>query len=434
MSVIINTNSAATLASYNLSTSSANLQRSLNRLSSGSRIVNPADDAGGLAVSVKLSAAARRMGAAATNIANSQSYLQTQDGSLKVLGKVLDRISELKTLSLDPTKNGSDISNYDAEFKTLQQEVFSIASEKFNGNGLFGTSDLTVHTSEDQLQSVTIDAIDLLGGYSPSGTPRAWSDFNSAATGAYWVSSNAGIGGSPATMFHGDGTLTSTQTNIAGPYHIAFDYTAATEAAAGELTFSGGGSGLLDFSSLVGKGSVQVDVDSAGTATWTATVTADNGATYTYPSGTISNFGASGGGALKFTIANTSGGNDLHLEHFAVTGPAVPVGTPGTGNIWDVANGSVLSSVDMTSISGAIEDVATYRAANGSDQSRLSYASDMLLTNKGNLEQATSRISDVDVAEESATLAKNNVLVQAGTAMLSQANQSSQIALKLIGN
>src|SRR5881397_4049154 len=105
MSVVINTNSAATVASNNLAASNTMLQRSLNRLSSGSKIVNPSDDAGGLAVSMKLSAAAKRSGAAATNIGNAVSYLQTQDGVMKVAGKIVDRMSELATLYGDNTKN-----------------------------------------------------------------------------------------------------------------------------------------------------------------------------------------------------------------------------------------------------------------------------------------------------------------------------------------
>ena len=108
MSVVINTNSAATVASNNLAASNSMLQKSLNRLSSGSKIVSPADDAGGLAVSMKLTAAAKRSAAANINIGNSISFLQTQDGALKVTGKVLDRISELKTLYADPT-NGPDV-------------------------------------------------------------------------------------------------------------------------------------------------------------------------------------------------------------------------------------------------------------------------------------------------------------------------------------
>src|ERR1051325_10512524 len=99
MSVVINTNYSATVASNNLAASNSSLQKSLNRLSSGSKIVTPSDDAGGLAVSMKLTAAARRSGAAATNISNAVSFLQTQDGVLKTVGKILDRMSELATLN-----------------------------------------------------------------------------------------------------------------------------------------------------------------------------------------------------------------------------------------------------------------------------------------------------------------------------------------------
>src|ERR1700744_1572671 len=114
MSVVINTNISAKIAANNLASANNQLQNALNELSSGSKIVNPADDAGGLAVSMKLSAAANRQGAVASNIGDAVSYLQTQDGALQVAGKVLDRMSELKTLYADPTKNSSDKSNYDS--------------------------------------------------------------------------------------------------------------------------------------------------------------------------------------------------------------------------------------------------------------------------------------------------------------------------------
>src|SRR3984957_11897242 len=103
MSVIINTNMAAMIAANNLASSNASLQTSLTMLSSGSKIVNPSDDAGGLAVSMKLSAAATRDGAVESNIADTTSYLQTQDGALQVAGQIVDRISELKTMYEDPT-------------------------------------------------------------------------------------------------------------------------------------------------------------------------------------------------------------------------------------------------------------------------------------------------------------------------------------------
>ena len=91
-----------------------------------------------------------------------------------------------------------------------------------------------------------------------------------------------------------------------------------------------------------------------------------------------------------------------------------------------------LAGINLSDITDAIQHVATFRASNGAEQSRLGFAAEVLTVNKANLESANSRISDVDVAEESTRLARWNVLVQAGTAMLSQANQSAQVALKLL--
>ncbi len=270
MSVVINTNYSATIASNNLAASNSMLQKSLNRLSSGSKIVSPADDAGGLAVSMKMSAAAKRSGAVATNISNSVSLLQTQDGALKVAGKVLDRISELKTLYADPTKNASDLANYDSEFTALKAQLSAISSEKFNGNAMFGTgATFAVQVTEDGATSVTVAARDL-------------------------TSSSSGVGAITA-------------------------------------------SGVAD-----------------------------------------------------------------------------------------------LGDITLTDITTALQNVATFRAANGAEQSRLGFASELITVNKANLEAANSRIIDVDVAQESTQLARWNTLVQAGTAMLAQANGSAQTALRLL--
>jgi flagellin len=270
MAVVINTNFAATTAANNLAASNEMLQKSLNRLSSGSKIVTPADDAGGLAVSMKLSAAARRQGAVGTNIGNAVSFLQTQDGVLKVTSKVLDRMGELKTLYSDPTKSSSDLGNYDSEFTELQAQLTDLTGEKFNTVSLFGTAALTVPITEDALTTVSIAGRDL---------------------------------------------------------------------------------------------------------------------------------------------SDTAGGIG------ALTEPGV----------------TSLANIDLSDITDAIENVATFRAENGAEQSRFGFAAELLTVNKANLEAASSRITDVDVASESTQLARFNILVQSGTAMLSQANQSTQIALKLLG-
>ncbi|MDD5348994.1 MAG: flagellin [Chthoniobacteraceae bacterium] len=269
MSVVINTNSAATNAAMNLNNSNSMLQKSLARLSSGSKIVNPADDAGGLAVSMRMSAAIKRTDAANTNVANATSFLQTQDGALATAGKVLDRISELKTLSTDVTKTTTDTANYDKEFKALKDQLDSLGKEKFNGVDLFkaSTNDtgLSVKTSEDGTQSQSVSQADMKTAVS--------------------------------------------------------------------------------------------------------------------------------------SIAAATSLDDLDT---------------------------------VTDISQAITDVAAMRAQNGAEASNLGFASDMLSTNKTNLEAANSRIIDVDVAQESTQMAKNNILVQAGASMLAQANSSSQVAMKLL--
>ena len=137
MPLTINTNSAASSASYFLSKNNAALQKSLTRLSSGSRITQPADDAGGLAVSMKLSGTINRLSGVEKNIDNAISFLQVQDGVLDSAGKILDRMAELKALSQDVLKNASDIANYNAEFQNLQVQLHQMSSTTFNGVSLF---------------------------------------------------------------------------------------------------------------------------------------------------------------------------------------------------------------------------------------------------------------------------------------------------------
>ena len=140
MPLNINTNTAASAASYHLSKNNAALQKSLTRLSSGSRITQPADDAGGLAVSMKLRGTISRLSGVEKNIDNAISFLQVQDGVLESSGKILDRMAELKALSQDVLKNDSDIANYNAEFKNLQVQLYQMSETTFNGVSLFATT------------------------------------------------------------------------------------------------------------------------------------------------------------------------------------------------------------------------------------------------------------------------------------------------------
>ncbi len=140
MPIVVNSNTTATVASFNLSRANDALRTSLARLSSGKRIVNPADDAGGLSVANKLASKLDRTEAVRQNVQNGISYLQVQDGALSTLGKIVDRMAELRTMASDITKNTGDIENYSKEFLELQKQLNQLYHEKFNGISLFSMS------------------------------------------------------------------------------------------------------------------------------------------------------------------------------------------------------------------------------------------------------------------------------------------------------
>ena len=157
MPLTINTNSAAASANYNLSRNQSALQKSLTRLSSGSRIVQPIDDAGGLAVSMKLESAIVRLDGAQKNVQNATSFLEVQDGVLASAGKILNRMIELKGLSDDVMKNDSDSENYNREFKDLQQQIYDMASLKFNGVSMFAQFSSETAGTEGKFGDLNLD-------------------------------------------------------------------------------------------------------------------------------------------------------------------------------------------------------------------------------------------------------------------------------------
>jgi flagellin len=262
--MVINTNISAQNSARLLGESNALLSKSLSRLSSGSKIVSPEDDAAGLAVSMRFDAQVNRIGAANNNIGNAISFSQTQDGFLNKVSKALDRMSELAILSQDTTKTNSDRSLYDAEFQTLNSYITDLSGKEFNGVSLFGgTSNLAV-TTDDTTGKYTMTAVD------------------------------------------------------------------ATLGVTGDITSTG----------------------NAATA--------------------------------------------------------------------------------LTAVRTAIDDLAKDRANVGANISRLTFTSEQLGVLKTNIMAANSRIKDVDVAEESTQFARYSILVQAGTAMLAQANTNPQNALRLL--
>ena len=138
MALNISTNTSAHRAGRELAKNNRLLQRSINRLATGKKVVSPIDDPGSLAVSMKLSASINRLGGALNNVQSAISFIEVQDGLLFTVGNIITRMSELKGFaSQDPMKGEQDISSYNNEFKDLQLQLFNISEMTFNGVSLF---------------------------------------------------------------------------------------------------------------------------------------------------------------------------------------------------------------------------------------------------------------------------------------------------------
>ena len=216
MPVVVNTNATATTASFNLTAANDSLRHSLAKLSSGKRIVTPADDAGGLAVAYKMSSKLKRTEAVMQNVQNAISYLQVQDGSLKTIGRILDRMGELRMFAEDVTKNDSDKENYSKEFVELQKQLQQIGTEQFNGISLFsndttsaatgGTKSLTLMTTANGVEtdgSISLNQANLE------------TVLNAVAGGAFVVNlGNINNANNAATFVPDDGTLVTDADNF----------------------------------------------------------------------------------------------------------------------------------------------------------------------------------------------------------------------------
>jgi len=134
--------------------------RSLARLSSGSKIVNPSDDAAGLAVSSRLDAQTRRLDAAKSNVGNAISFTQVQDGYLKKIAGAFDRMSELAILAQDDTKSNADRGLYDAEFQQISSYITNTANKDFNGVSLFSNAAISVTVDSDG-NTFSMNGVDL---------------------------------------------------------------------------------------------------------------------------------------------------------------------------------------------------------------------------------------------------------------------------------
>ena len=147
--MVISTNLQAQADADNLTATQTRLNKSLSRLSSGSKIISPSDDAAGLAVSSRLDAQVQRTNAANNNVSGAISFTQTQDGYLSSMSTALNRMSELSIEAMDVTKTDSDRALYNDEYQQLNDYISQSANKDFNGVSLFSTNALNVTMDAD---------------------------------------------------------------------------------------------------------------------------------------------------------------------------------------------------------------------------------------------------------------------------------------------
>ena len=183
--MVINTNLAAMTGAHRLAASYRSLTKSLARLSTGSRIIDPQDDAAGLAVSSRFTAQISRNSAAMNNLVNAVSFSQTQDGYMQKVSYALDRMGELTVLAQDITKTDTDRSNYSVEFSQLQNYVSDIGTKSFNSVALFESIGNEV-TIDSDANTFTMNAVDMNFTTAATGLARA---FNAASSAIYTTTS-----------------------------------------------------------------------------------------------------------------------------------------------------------------------------------------------------------------------------------------------------
>ncbi len=384
--MVINTNISAQTGARLLSESASLLSKSLARLSSGSRLVSPEDDSAGMAVSTRFDAQINRIRAATSNVSNAISFAQTQDGYLKKIGKALDRMSELAVLAQDVTKTNADRGLYNQEFQTLNTYINDVVTKDFNGVSLFSSSAQNVITDSE---GRTVEMAGIAGNYvSAPSQPVAYGG-NTLLSDLITDYPSSGFDfRSGSRMVQGSSTDTINDL-VSGLNTLLQRNAASYDSSTGRLSLT-----LLSGENVHDE--------------WC--MLADLGMTPSFHSSSTDSDNYEGPGTFTATLT--------HL-------PDEPSSSP------DISTASGAASA-LTTVKSALSQLATDRATVGATIARLNMTVEQLGTLKDNLSAANSRIKDVDVAEESTQFARYNILVQAGTAMLSQANNAPSSILRLL--
>ena len=423
MGMSVNTNIAAMNAYRNLSTTNDAMSKSLERLSSGFRINKASDDAAGLAISEGLRSQIGGMSQAVRNTQDGTSVVQTAEGALSTTTSILQR---MRDLSVQASSTGS--LNDDAK-SSIQKEMSQLKSEltrisdttTFNGTKLLdgnykGTFQVGANAGETisvnigraaSAKGLGVDGVDVTGN----------GLYTAGAAGAGKVSTTNATSGAPAVL-----TITAAASQDFG---AASGTAASFENLTGQISFGGKtfDLGSVDYSNA------DNDNNAATTPTSGQALTALNNAAKAALGLTTNPFAASGSN-LTFTVTDavegytTTGGN-------AVGGAGVTAAQISAATA--TFSGATGASEAIKAIDSAIKSVSSQRADLGAIQNRFEHTVNNLNTAIENTTSSESRIRDTDMAAEMSKFTRSQVLTQAGTSMLAQANQSTQSILKLLG-
>jgi flagellin len=380
MAAVINTNISSLNAQRNLATSQGELAVSLQRLSSGLRINSAKDDAAGLAISERMTTQIRGSNQAIRNANDGVSLAQTAEGGLGSVSDALQRIRELAVQSANATNSASDRAALNVEAQQLKDEIDRVATQTtFNGVNLLDGSFTNQQFQVGPNAGETISVSEIVNAQSGNlGTSTT-----AAVTGIAAVTLTAAVTGITIDGTNGNGAI------ALGSFGATGD--SATERAAA----------LRDAVNAVAD---QTGVYATNDTSTTVTLT----------------------GTADIVIAGaavaTSGLTDATTSAATTTGFA-------TLDISNVAG----ANTAIASMDAALEAVNTTRATLGAIQTRFESVVSNLAINAENLSAARSRIRDADFAAETASLTRAQILQQAGTAMLSQANTVPQNVLSLLG-
>ncbi|MES2831578.1 MAG: flagellin [Pseudomonadota bacterium] len=477
MAAFINTNTASLNAQRNLNASQSSLTTSLQRLSSGLRINSAKDDAAGLAISDRLTAQINGSNQAARNANDGISLAQTAEGDLAQIGNNLQRIRELAVQASNGSNSASDRASLNNEATQLISEIDRVASgSSFNGvkllDGSFTSQSFQVGANNAANDRISIDAISSARANSLGVGSN--SSFSTTVTGAAITSTAAFtatgvvINGFNVGVSTSDGVSTASAAGSALAKANAINSVTATTGVSASIT----GATLQNTAgATAGAFSLQVNgVTVAGSTTSTTAainasevaaafnaVSAQTGVTATVTGNTYRLTAADGrnidisattAGASGAATATTAG--SVTLTSNSASGITLG-GSQATTAVLGIAAqataatataGAGISSLNLSTASGAqaalssidaaLANVNSSRASLGAYQNRFSSAVTSLQTKSENLVASRSRIQDTDFASETASLTRGQILQQAGTAMLAQANSLPQGVLALL--